>query len=54
MKFKCLKSKKYWYGVYKSSVRPIIQELVESTETKLDDIALQGADQIAEYFLGED
>lgn len=52
MKFKVFRNSEYWYGVYKSSVRPVLLEYVESTEEeKWDDALLQAFDFIAERLL---
>lgn len=53
MKFDVFKSRSYWHGFYKQTVRPVLLEYVESTEEiKWDDALLQAFDFIAERLLG--
>lgn len=53
MKFKALADDAYWYGVYKSTVRPLLLEYVESTEKiKWDDALLQAIDFVVDRLFG--
>ena len=47
-----LLSKDYLYhSLWLGAVRPALVKLVESTENKLDDMALAGVDQLVDHFL---
>lgn len=52
---KSLKSKEYWYGVYKHAMYPILKDLVEDTEEKKwDDALLESIDKIVDRLMGPD
>ena len=54
---KIFKDKDYWYGVYKSTVYPILLEKVESNDekdVKWDNTVLDAIDMIIVKFFGPD
>ncbi len=52
--FKSISWKPIVSAIYFDGLRPQLVKLVESTDTKLDDFALEAADYLANRFLKED